>query len=584
MATINGSRFADSLQGTAFNDTLNGFDGNDTLTGGGGADFLNGGTGNDTYFVDSIDTAIFDESGTDTAFINADYVKVATEIENVIYSPTVRRIPYWIDSLLPGTATGRQFLQLLEGTKEYLYAFPSSAPSYATDSAELFTFSPFNNTQRTEAVRALQQIELVVDLKFTPTSNINQNKVISFGTNSQDVSAAYAYFPGAVPVGSDVYLNKQLQENVNPVTGNYAALTLIHEIGHAIGLKHPFDDGEVIDPPYLTGPEDSTAWTVMSYNDRPQDYVAQFRPLDLAALHYLYGPSKTARTGNDTYVFKPGEANFIWDGGGVDTIDFSNSTGRVTFNLTPGEWGFMGSQAASRITAAGQITVNFGTDIEAVTGSRFNDLLTGNRLSNRIEGGAGRDTLDGGLGNDTLVGGEGLDLAQMSGNRANTMLNSNNGQIEAFSPINGTDTLTGVERIEFDDGRVAFDLQGSAGVTARIIGAVFGKAFNSNKEYVGTGLLYLDDLGFDPTRLTELALKVKFGASTPSNTTLVNVLYTNVVGKAPAQQDLDFYVNLLNNGTFNQTTLSLFAANTSENAANINLTGLSQTGIDYILV
>lgn len=584
MATINGTRFTDTLQGTASNDTINGFDGTDTLAGGGGADFLNGGAGNDTYFVDSIDTAIFDEAGTDTAFINADYVKVATEIENVIYSPGVKRLPYWIDSLLPGTATGRIFLQLLQGTKEYFYAFPDSAAPYSTDTSEQFTFTSFNSTQRTEAVRALQFLESVVDLKFTPTGNVNQNRVISFGSNSQDVSAAYAYFPGDVPIGSDVYLNNRLRENLNPTSGNYAALTLIHEIGHAIGLKHPFDDGEVIDPPYLTGPEDSTAWTVMSYNDRVQDYVAQFRPLDIAALHYLYGPSKTARTGNDTYTFKAGEANFIWDGGGFDTIDLSNSPGRVTLDLRPGEWGFLGNQAASRITAAGQITVNFGTEIEAITGSRFNDFLTGNALSNRLDGGAGRDTLDGGLGNDTLIGGDGLDVALLAGKRANGSVTNANGQLVSVSSLNGTDVLQSVERLEFDDGLLAFDLQGAAGVTARIIGAVFGKNLVSNKEYVGTGLLYLDDLGFDNTRLTELALKVKFGTNAPSNTLLVNTLYTNVVGRAPTQQDLDFYVNLLNNGSFTQTSLAWFAANTDENAANINLAGLSQNGIDYILV
>jgi serralysin len=584
MATINGTRFADSLQGTASNDTINGFDGNDTLSGGGGFDLLKGGTGNDTYFVNSINTAIFDEAGFDTAFINADYVKVASDIENVIYASNVRRIPYWIDSLLPGTATGRIFLQQLEGTKEYLYAFPDSAPSYSTDTAELFTFSPFNSTQRTEAVRALQVLETVVDLKFTATNNIDQNRVISFGTNSQDGSAAYAYFPGEVPLGSDVYLNNRLRENINPTSGNYAALTLIHEIGHAIGLKHPFDDGDVIDPPYLTGPEDSTAWTVMSYNDRVQDYVAQFRPLDVAALQYLYGPSKTTRTGNDTYTFKSGEANFIWDGGGFDTIDLSSSPSRVTLDLTPGEWGFIGNQPATRITAAGQITVNFGTDIEGVVGSRFNDHLVGNDLSNRIDGGAGHDTLYGGLGNDTFIGGDGLDLVQLNGNRANTTTNNVNGQIQTVSVVNGTDLLGGVERLQFDDGLVAFDLQGSAGITAKIIGALFGNSFINNKEYVGTGLLYLDNLGFDALRLTELALRVKFGANTPSNSTVVNTLYNNVVGKAPSQTDLDFYVDLLNNGSFTHTTLSLFAANTNENAANINLTGLSQNGIDYFLV
>jgi hypothetical protein len=56
----------------------------------------------------------------------------------------------------------------------------------------------------------------------------------------------------------------------------------------------------------------------------------------------------------------------------------------------------------------------------------------------------------------------------------------------------GVDTLVDVERVAFLDRSVALDLQGNAGITAKILGAVFGKSFLTNKEFVGIGLDLLD--------------------------------------------------------------------------------------------
>lgn len=56
----------------------------------------------------------------------------------------------------------------------------------------------------------------------------------------------------------------------------------LHEIGHAIGLKHPFDE-----PLTLASNLDNTSQTVMSYQG-PYT-VNQLGPLDIAAAQYLYG-------------------------------------------------------------------------------------------------------------------------------------------------------------------------------------------------------------------------------------------------------------------------------------------------------
>ncbi|NDD24570.1 MAG: hypothetical protein EB098_10825 [Betaproteobacteria bacterium] len=139
----------------------------------------------------------------------------------------------------------------------------------------------------------------------------------------------------------------------------------------------------------------------MSYNDAPGQYYLSFSPLDIAALQYIYGPSKTSRTGNDTYKVSATEPNFIWDGAGLDTLDGGSLNQGTTLYLTPGYWGYVGNSKATNITAAGQVTVNFGSAIENLTGSSFADKLYGNELDNQMSGGMGNDWLEGWAGDDT---------------------------------------------------------------------------------------------------------------------------------------------------------------------------------------
>ena len=144
--------------------------------------------------------------------------------------------------------------------------------------------------------------------------------------------------------------------NASFADGTHAALTLMHEIGHALGLKHPFEKtdslGHTEEPPYLTGSENATAWSVMSYNSNKAQYQLQYSPLDVAALQYLYGPNPSARAGNDTYAIDSQAPNFIWDGAGDDTLTAAASPQGCTVYLTPGYWGFVGAERAPQITAA----------------------------------------------------------------------------------------------------------------------------------------------------------------------------------------------------------------------------------------
>jgi hypothetical protein len=122
-------------------------------------------------------------------------------------------------------------------------------------------------------------------------------------------------------------------------------------------------------------------------------------------------------------------------------------------------------------------------------------------------------------------------------------------------------------------------LDGNAGTTAKILGAVFGKESVSNKNYVGIGLSFLD-AGWTYDNLAGLALDA---AGAKTNDQIVSLLWTNVIGTKPTAADKQPFIALLENG-MTAGALAHLAADTSFNTTNINLVGLAQTGIEYIPV
>ncbi len=203
-------------------------------------------------------------------------------------------------------------------------------------------------------------------------------------------------------------------------------------------------------------------------------------------------------------------------------------------------------------------------------------------VSFTLNGGAGNDTLNGGAGNDTMDGGAGTDVAAFSVARASYVITRAGATItvQDNSGNDGTDTLTNVERLKFSDFCVALDVSGYAGTTAKILGAVFGKAAVANKEYAGIGLQLLDG-GMSYLDLMQLALNAKLGAGA-SNTAVVNLLYTNVVGSPPPADQLAFYQGLLDSGAYTRASLGVLAADTVLNTANVNLVGLAASGLEYL--
>ena len=116
------------------------------------------------------------------------------------------------------------------------------------------------------------------------------------------------------------------------------------------------------------------------------------------------------------------------------------------FAGTAGPDEITGSAGADNITGLG------GDD--TLTGIAGNDTIDGGADNDFIDGGGGNDTLDGGAGNDVIVGGTGTDTAIFSGGPADYTFASASGSVIVEGP-DGSDTLTGVEFLEFTDGTTA---------------------------------------------------------------------------------------------------------------------------------
>lgn len=246
----------------------------------------------------------------------------------------------------------------------------------------------------------------------------------------------------------------------------------------------------------------------------------------------------------------------------VDTMRFDFSAGRDFFT------GQAIPSAALTSTQAGRW----------LHGTRSADTMTLSAGDEQAWGYSGNDILRGLGGNDRLDGGEGIDTAVYSGSRGEHTIGA--GGASVTGGVSGADTLVSIERLVFDDVRLAFDLSGNAGTVARLLGAVFGASFVNNPGYAGIGLS-LADSGMSPAELAQLAIDVRLGAN-PSNAQLVDLLYTNVMGVVPDAGTRQYFVSFIEGGQYTQAGLAILAADSSFNATHIGLTGLAATGLAYV--
>lgn len=372
------------------------------------------------------------------------------------------------DPIVDGTSA-----RVAWGTSLITYAFPDLAtdydiPSYHAISPldELNSFTAASAAQQSAALAVFSDIADFTNVGFAAGSDTNAN--IRIGTSGVSTMLGWAYhaFPNEI-TGGDVWIKAG---SATPTVGTSAHLVLAHEIGHSMGLDHPWatthDTASIYDT-LGNVKYDGFEYTIMSYRGYTKQvggnieygdwnevgtssFAQTFMMHDIYTLQYLYGADYSTNSGNNVYSWSPTSGDTlnngstmidpsankifatIWDGGGTDTYDLSLYTTSLQIDLSPGK--------SSRFSTTQ--SANLGDGVLAA-GNIYNALLFGGNTASLIEnaiGGSAADTINGNSANNTLTGGQGADLFE-GGNGSDTILG--NGGLDVLNGGSGNDTLTG---------------------------------------------------------------------------------------------------------------------------------------------
>jgi len=331
------------------------------------------------------------------------------------------------------------------------------------------------------ATWALQAWTMVTGITFNQVTGVAG---ITFDDNQSGAFAGpSSYTQGGTINSSSVNISTSWIGNYGTGIDSYSFQTYMHEIGHALGLDHAgnyngtatyrTDSTQTGDNHYLN---DNWQATVMSYFDQSEAGTGSYNYLltpmiaDLLAMQTLYGTAGTLRTGDTTYGVGSTAGGYydgnlgatasftIIDEGGVDTINFSNTSADQRVNLNAETISDVGGLIGNMIIMRGTVIENFisGSGADNILGNSANnslwghggndflkgvfgnDKIWGDAGNDIIYGGSHHDTLRGGIGNDTLYGGSGRDI--LRGGAGNDRLEGGTGRDKLIGGA-GADTF-----------------------------------------------------------------------------------------------------------------------------------------------
>ena len=419
------------------------------------------------------------------------------------------------------------------------YSFDATAPASDAgilSSSAYATFTPFTAAQQAQAKQALQDwsssstvagggsgiIFLQVapgkgDINFAAYNFSTDPNVSAFGGegfypwgnwNYSTAGGGIIKFAADLPGSGAILMNTAFETG-----GEFAYATLLHEIGHAIGLKHPTDAWTDNVPGWVNVVHNQWDPTVTYSNDfsimsTGASSLAEPTAADYQAVQSVYGTSAqaaaqdkswkwNAATYTLTQVLKDGGQtvrgistnNTITGGTGADNIyGIGSGTNRLNGgagddNLVGGSGtnyldggpgadtlnGWFGVSYASYADAKAGVTVNLLNPalntgdaagdiylhITRVIGSSFNDTIIGDNGGDVIQGGTGNDVLTGGTGKDTITGGTGdatfvyKAITDSTPKAADTIKDWHTGDIIDLTAVDANTAVAGVQAFHF---------------------------------------------------------------------------------------------------------------------------------------
>jgi Ca2+-binding RTX toxin-like protein len=320
------------------------------------------------------------------------------------------------------------------------YSFVDSAPGVAG-------FRPFSAEERATVRAILDAAAAATGLSFTEAAGSSGQ--LRFGASQQADTRGTSMPPGSGADAGAVWIDLETMAALKP--GQEGLAILLHETGHALGLRHTRNSEP--DDHYdkqLRPADDSMALSVMSLAASHDGlFPATWSAYDIHALRYLYG-TRSTHAGDDIYRLDAARFSAetaLVDDGGNDTIDASAAMAGAAIDLTPGHLSSAGVTPGG-VVALDNLSLGLDSWIENAIGSDYDDVLTGNLRDNLLAGGKGNDWIDGGAGRD---------VAQFGGVRADYAVSTGFGKVfvSARDGSSGFDTLLGIEVLRFADGDVA---------------------------------------------------------------------------------------------------------------------------------
>lgn len=388
-----------------------------------------------------------------------------------------------------GNASFRLNANAALGTQVFVtYSFtespdiPSLADYNPYDSDGYFAF---NEAQRANTRLAMEEFSRLSGVTFVEAAG--QDTMLQLFNSTGSIYGGWANYPSVWQ--SDAARGRLVMDT----DGDFARGTsgfqiLLHELGHAVGLKHPFD-GDT----RLTSGTDTTFNTVMSYVWSGGPYSA-LRALDVAAVQHIYGEARAnagwtwgmvgsvfqlrAAAGDDV-VLGVRTANNLGGGSGRDLLrglgdndTLAGGGGNDTLIAVDGDDRLNGGGGRDRLEGgwgndvmfggSGNDTILAGGGADRAYGEDGDDVLYGESGANRLYGGDGNDILHGGSSSETLSGDAGHDTIY-GGNSGNNRISGGDGDDLIFGQLEGA-TFNGFDTIDGGAGNDTIHGQGGSDV------------------------------------------------------------------------------------------------------------------------